>query len=44
VLAKADLRGARLEGFDPRTADLRGAHVDLEHAVAFGLTFGVILD
>jgi fluoroquinolone resistance protein len=44
VLAEADLRGARLEGFDPRTADLRGAHVDLEHAVAFGLTFGVILD
>ena len=26
VLAQADLRGARLDGFDPRTADLRGAH------------------
>jgi uncharacterized protein YjbI with pentapeptide repeats len=44
VLAEADLRGARLDGFDPRTADLRGAHVDLGHAVAFGLTFGVVLD
>jgi len=44
VLVDADLRGARLDGFDPRTCDLRGAHVDLEHAVAFGLTFGVVLD
>jgi fluoroquinolone resistance protein len=40
-LRDADLRGALIEGLDPRVVNLTGALVEVHQAIAFAQYFGI---